>query len=263
MQKQCEICGKQFEVKPSHFEKRKTCGLECGGKLRSKQRLGKPQPHRRKKCIRCKTNLRRGRHKLLCDSCYSELSSGSKLVSLTCLGCGEPFQRTKRDVDRGRTKYCSHGCYRRSVSRDKNPNWKGGKKAISSRIRASLKMKEWIAAVLENDGYKCFYCGKTGRLEAHHIVKFSEVLNAYKFYNESLDFDGLMEFQPLWDVNNGVALCHVCHSKFPRFLPEGTIYVPEEFRDRLLTNAIKIQASSVDEVVEKLGLGVKLAPLFA
>lgn len=263
MDKKCEICGQIFQVKPSHFNRRRVCGMGCAAKLRSQERKGKPQPQRRKKCVRCGVNPRRGRHLLLCDLCNDKIKKGTELIPLRCVKCEKIFYRPRKDVERGHNKFCSRECYRKSLLKSNNPNWKGGIKPLTRQLRDSLMMKKWIFEVLKKEGYKCFYCGCTGNLEAHHIINFSALLEAYEFDNGSLDFDGLLKFEPLWDVNNGVALCHKCHNKFPKVLPRSTIYVPEEFRERLLTNAIKVVASSVDDVVKRLGLQVKLTPLFA
>jgi len=34
MTKKCNTCGNDFQVKPSHYDKRKTCSRKCGGILR-------------------------------------------------------------------------------------------------------------------------------------------------------------------------------------------------------------------------------------
>ncbi len=119
-------------------------------------------------------------------------------------------------------------------------------------------MKKWISTVLANDQYKCFYCGHTGNLEAHHIINFSAILDSYKYYNKALDYEGLMEYQPLWDVSNGVALCKACHDSFRKRLPEATIFVPPELCERVLTNAAKFVARSIDDVIDNLGLRDRL-----
>jgi hypothetical protein len=43
--KTCPICGFNFRVKPSHFEKRTTCGKECNKKHRSIKNTGEGNPN--------------------------------------------------------------------------------------------------------------------------------------------------------------------------------------------------------------------------
>lgn len=64
-----------------------------------------------------------------------------------------------------------------------------------------LKMKIWVAKVIERDELKCKWCGAensaTNRLEANHIVPVREMTNP----------------ELLFDVDNGITLCRKCHMK--------------------------------------------------
>lgn len=59
-------------------------------------------------------------------------------------------------------------------------------------IRNDSRVGKWTKAILSKG--KCELCGSTERLEAHHILHWSDY--------------------PLGriDVNNGQCLCHACHS---------------------------------------------------
>lgn len=56
------------------------------------------------------------------------------------------------------------------------------------------QLKNWSKAVRDRDGNKCFLCGSTEHLQAHHI----------------LPKHGWKEHR--LDENNGIALCAKCHS---------------------------------------------------
>jgi hypothetical protein len=55
---------------------------------------------------------------------------------------------------------------------------------------------KWRKAVYERDGYKCKICGSTNEIEAHHLDGWA------------------LAPERRHDVENGVTLCLVCHSKF-------------------------------------------------
>jgi len=72
-------------------------------------------------------------------------------------------------------------------------------------VRVSHKMNEWKAQVRGRDNWICQKCGCKGWMEAHHIIQFSELMIGIKTVNEA------MEFEPLWDLNNGITYCKKCH----------------------------------------------------
>jgi 5-methylcytosine-specific restriction protein A len=53
----------------------------------------------------------------------------------------------------------------------------------------------WRRLILERDGYKCNLCGKTKRLEVHHVIPVA--------------FNGTL----ILEKSNGITLCHLCHKK--------------------------------------------------
>ena len=61
--------------------------------------------------------------------------------------------------------------------------------------RFGNKAAKWREAVFKRDKYRCVECGKTGRLNAHHIESWADY-PAMRF-----------------DVNNGITLCVDCHAK--------------------------------------------------
>lgn len=72
--------------------------------------------------------------------------------------------------------------------------WKGGINGENDTLRHRREYKEWRTAVYERDDYTCQCCGeKGGKLNAHHINRFSE-------------FPELR-----YDIKNGITLCINCH----------------------------------------------------
>jgi len=64
-----------------------------------------------------------------------------------------------------------------------------------------LKMKIWVAKVIDRDGMKCKWCGientAKNRLEANHIVPVRDMTTP----------------ELLFEINNGITLCRKCHMK--------------------------------------------------
>jgi 5-methylcytosine-specific restriction endonuclease McrA len=52
--------------------------------------------------------------------------------------------------------------------------------------------KEWREAICQRADNKCEYCGKSGRMNAHHIFSRSNL-------------------SVRWDLDNGICLCVGCH----------------------------------------------------
>ena len=106
--------------------------------------------------------------------------------------------------------------FKEKFSNPKNhPRWKGGITLTSKRIRNSLQMKIWRKNIFERDKYICQSCGVKGTyLHADHILLFSKILD--KLRNKvGLDklYKKAMNYEDLWDINNGRTLCKSCHYK--------------------------------------------------
>lgn len=102
------------------------------------------------------------------------------------------------------------GIPRPNLSREKNPNWKGGITPTVKKVRASLQVAVWRKEVFERDNYTCQKCRKIGgQLNADHIKEFSVIFeeNNLKSYSEA------MNCSELFDVNNGMTLCIECHKE--------------------------------------------------
>jgi hypothetical protein len=91
-----------------------------------------------------------------------------------------------------------------------NPAYIDGRKPLVMRIRNSWKMEKWIKEVFERDNYTCQECRQHGgKLEAHHLYKFSQILTDYNIKTLRQAFDCKM----LWDIKIGKTLCKNCHRK--------------------------------------------------
>jgi 5-methylcytosine-specific restriction endonuclease McrA len=93
--------------------------------------------------------------------------------------------------------------------------WKGGITPHQTLIRNSKEYILWTNAVLKRDGYKCQRCPQVGgKLHAHHLRKFSVILNDLR---QSYPLLSVVEVSltcnELWDVSNGITLCKSCHNK--------------------------------------------------
>ncbi len=94
--------------------------------------------------------------------------------------------------------------------------WRGGRMKeypISIQIRKSLKYRAWRKSVFERDNWICVICSKRGgKLEVDHIISFSSIIEKLKF-EQGIDnlFEKAMNYNLLWDINNGRILCEDCH----------------------------------------------------
>lgn len=94
-----------------------------------------------------------------------------------------------------------------------SPTWKGGITKITLQIRHMDKYKNWREVVFTKDNYTCLLCKKCGgKLEAHHIIPFSIILDKYNI--RSVEDASICDF--LWEINNGITLCKSCHHKIHR-----------------------------------------------
>lgn len=79
-------------------------------------------------------------------------------------------------------------------------------KNISTLIRVSREYAEWRRKVRRPG--KCAVCGATETLEAHHIEHMADLIKRHKITSAQK----AIRCTPLWDTNNGVCLCHYCHT---------------------------------------------------
>jgi hypothetical protein len=94
-----------------------------------------------------------------------------------------------------------------------HPNWKGGilKNNLKEYIRKTFQYRQWRSDVFHRDNFICQECGyeRGGNLESHHIKSLYSILDKYKI--ETLE--EAINCEELWDINNGITLCKICHRK--------------------------------------------------
>lgn len=179
--KSCVVCGAEFWVKPSHWEKRRACSRACLTRLHreSGRFAGSNNPVYGKSW-----RLENGR----------AVASRPQKVALVCSWCGSGFERLHRThrqmAEDGRKPFCSRTCSCRAaaarpisgplnpnygngqaIEGTRNPNWKGGLSFEPYTAEFTPRLKR---AIRERDGHVCQLCGGTRPqrrrvLHVHHI----------------------------------------------------------------------------------------------
>lgn len=208
----CGICSKEYE---SYNKNRKFCGVICGA-INNRKDPGvsrKVRERKEKKIIkkRVKERIQRLQKKYLCPFCNVEQRKKGRKMCKSCHAfktrmiekeCPKCKKKFETRCATGRRKFhCSNKCRTEDLQGSKNPNWKGGKKTESQKIRSSKEYSDWRTRVFERDGFKCIWCGKfSGTLNADHIKPFS-LFPELRF-----------------SIDNGRTLCVPCHKKTDSYL---------------------------------------------
>ncbi len=106
-----------------------------------------------------------------------------------------------------------------SIRGENHYNWQGGKTEIKHRLRESGEYHAWRRKVFERDNRKCQECGaEDTELHAHHIKRFSDLLDEVVEEFGELTFKNALSYESLWGVQNGKTLCKECHGKAHGFV---------------------------------------------
>ena len=92
-----------------------------------------------------------------------------------------------------------------TLSRETTPNM--FKESLKRKIRSSSEYQLWKEKLLE-DG-ECEKCGIEGYMEAHHKVRFSDIIDKENINS----LEDALKSKLLFDINNGECLCTYCHSE--------------------------------------------------
>jgi len=195
MIKQCEICGEDFHVWPYAVKRGrgKVCSIKCSGVWKSINKSG--------------ANASRWK--------------GGKVKSQCCV-CKKDIEIFPNKLANKAGIFCSHTCYWKwlkiNTRGENGPGWMGGITNTSKSIRTHSIYNEWRTGVFERDNYTCVKCGKRGGfLHAHHLKKFSAILNDIKQRFPLLSLTDIAEnYYDLWDLKNGATLCKECHKLIHR-----------------------------------------------
>lgn len=86
---------------------------------------------------------------------------------------------------------------------------------LYTQIRKIMEYRQWRSDVFTRDEFTCQACFKKGgRLQAHHIKAFSQILKD----NNVLSLRQALDCDELWNLNNGVTLCIPCHEKTESYM---------------------------------------------
>lgn len=98
---------------------------------------------------------------------------------------------------------------------DKNPSWKGGITPIIQKIKRLTQYKVWFREILRRDRYTCRNCKiySPPRITSHHLKSFAYLVTSLNIKT----LEDAKHCKELWDLGNGVALCHLCHQLTPNY----------------------------------------------
>ena len=195
----CVICGEVFE-KPyncsrKEWKKRKTCSKKCGYVYRSKRNVIWNKGLTKETDKRVEKN--------------AKALTGVKKDFSNYRGKNHHFWGTKHTE-----KWKKEA--RKRNSKEKHPNWQGGKTSLAMQIRNSPEYAEWRLKVYTRDNFTCQKCGcnKSGELEAHHIKFLFVIIKEYQIKT----LDDALKCKELWEVKNGLTLCKDCHHKIKHLI---------------------------------------------
>ena len=115
----------------------------------------------------------------------------------------------------GKTWKLNHIKKSPNIKGENNPNWKGGKTKLSSKIRSSAEYSFWRMSVFKRDFFTCQHCGAKNKkgekyiFDADHIYPFSKILDDFNITS----IEEAISCEKLWDIDNGRTLCRDCHKK--------------------------------------------------
>jgi predicted DNA-binding protein YlxM (UPF0122 family) len=115
----------------------------------------------------------------------------------------------------GKTWELNHIKKSPNIKGGNNPNWKGGKTKLSSKIRISAEYSFWRMSVFKRDFFTCQHCGAKNKkgekyiFDADHIYPFSKILDDFNITS----IEEAISCEKLWDIDNGRTLCRDCHKK--------------------------------------------------
>jgi len=134
----CEVCGKEFEVKPGLANTARFCSRKCMGLWRTENMRGENSPSWK----------------------------GGK-VKLDCEFCGEEFEVSPSYIDTAR--FCSPACWGLWQSENRcgenSPTWRGG---ISLEPYGSEWTEDLREEIRKRDNHTCAISGQPGH-HVHHI----------------------------------------------------------------------------------------------
>lgn len=143
--KECEVCKKEYRVKPCLLERSKCCSKSCA-------------------------NLQMKKYTPPWELGQKIKKENPKGKFIECNFCKKSIYKYPRDIKRCSYLFCNRQCKIKWSKTSLNPLWKGDSYPENKRLRQSAKYKNWRKKILLKDNYTCQICGlRGGRLTADHI----------------------------------------------------------------------------------------------
>ena len=96
-------------------------------------------------------------------------------------------------------------------------------------IKGNQKYQDWRKAVYFRDNFTCQECGYKGRnLQAHHKKPFAFLYKeAIEVIGEKEIYQKILQYEPLFELSNGITLCEPCHRKIihPNYKIKKDVFV--------------------------------------
>jgi hypothetical protein len=80
---------------------------------------------------------------------------------------------------------------------------------MKRKIRKLPEYRVWMTLVLKAHDRSCMICKTNKNLQVHHVLRFSKII----MKNNITSLRKAYRCKLLWDVSNGIALCHTCHKE--------------------------------------------------
>ena len=97
----------------------------------------------------------------------------------------------------------------------RNWSWRGGITPLRVKITNTFEYRQWRSDVYTRDDFTCQKCGQIGkRLNAHHKKSVGDIL----FLNDITTLEQALSCEELWNTNNGITYCIICHKEKHREL---------------------------------------------
>jgi hypothetical protein len=225
VKKECPVCHKEFEVKPSHSELRVCCSRRCYSKLMSERSKGENNPFYGRQHKQLSKDLvsaantgrpqseetRRRRsetHKLIPHTKEWTENQGKALkgreitwadkISESRVGYKVPLneRQARSEFSRGSS----------------NPAYLHGLSPVQLSVRKSMRYRDWRTAVYTRDNFTDQITGEpiNGRGNAHHREPFSKIWED----NKIKTFEDAMKCDALWNIDNGVTMKNKTHNRY-------------------------------------------------
>ena len=192
----CEVCGREFQVKPYRAKTARFCSYQCSGKWHMQNR---EMPHEHL----IGNKFRKGKRPT--NAFTSERAKEINTVQgniYECEYCGKEFEikpwLERQNKSKSGNRFCSKECHSNYMSEymsgENSPLWVGGVTTYRGKGWEKARLK----AVKRDKGVCadcCKYIGES--IPVHHIVPFRK-------------FDSAKEAN---HIDNLVCLCQSCHMK--------------------------------------------------